>query len=105
MRARLLDPLLFYRDPLELHAAKYRQSCRTARKVARRYRRSSVAGVYARESAHLTLSRLGLASALIRRRNRDCSDSELRSAAQALNQIAQITIPTVSEVSALCNQK
>ena len=35
--ARLLDPLLFYREPLEFHPAKYRASCRTIRKIIRRY--------------------------------------------------------------------
>jgi hypothetical protein len=98
---RLLEPLLFYREPLEFQPAKYRASCRTVRKIARRY--SSVngcsstlavlAGTYAKEALHLALSRLGLVSALIRRRNRDCKEFELHRADQALQQIGRVSVP------------
>jgi glycosyltransferase involved in cell wall biosynthesis len=100
--ARLPEPLLFYREPLEFHSAKYRASCRTVRKIARRYPlgkggRSSalaiVAGTYAKEALHLALDRLGLVDVLIRRRNRSCDEPELHRAAEALQQIARVAIP------------
>ena len=97
--ARLLEPLLFYREPLEFQPAKYRASCRTVRKLAWRYSTDSqrawaaVAGTYAKEGLHLVLSRLGLVSILIRRRNRPCSEVELRRAAQALQQIRRADVP------------
>lgn len=97
--ARLLEPLLFYREPLEFQPAKYRASCRTVRKLAWRYSTgthralAAVAGTYAKEALHLVLFRLGLVSSLIRRRNRPCSGVELHRAAQALQQIGRADVP------------
>jgi glycosyltransferase involved in cell wall biosynthesis len=99
--ARLLDPLLFYREPLEFHPAKYRASCRAIRKIVRRYPSGSgsastlaaVAGTYAKEGLHLALSRLGLVSSLIRRRARTCEGPELQRAFQALQEIERAGVP------------
>jgi glycosyltransferase involved in cell wall biosynthesis len=97
--ARLLEPLLFYREPLEFQPAKYRASCRTVRKIVRRYGHTStfavLAGTYLKEALHLALSRAGLVSALIRRRNRDCEEPELHQAYRTLQQIVQARIPVV----------
>jgi glycosyltransferase involved in cell wall biosynthesis len=100
--ARLLEPLLFYREPLEFHAAKYHTSCRTGRKIARRYPSGKghgsalavVARSYAKEGLHLALSRLGLVSSLIRRRSRACEGLELQNAHQALREIERADVPT-----------
>lgn len=98
--ARLIEPLLFYREPLEFHPAKYRSSCRTARKIARRYAvagrtstAAKLAGLYGKEALHLALNQLGLADMLIRRRNRSCELEELEHANRALRQIASVEIP------------
>jgi hypothetical protein len=97
--ARLLEPLLFYREPLEFQRAKYRASCRTVRKIARRYRHTSkyavLAGTHCKEALHVALSQVGLASFLIRRRNRDCEELELHQGYQALQQITQAQIPVL----------
>jgi len=99
--ARLREPLLFYREPLEFQPAKYRVSCQSIRKLARRYPPSGgwassvsmIAGTYVKEAAHLALDRVGLVSALVRRRNRNCEDFEIDRAHQILRQIGQVGIP------------
>ena len=99
--ARLLDPLLFYREPLEFHPAKYRASCRTIRKIIRRYPSGTghsstlavLAGTYAKEGLHLALSRFGLVSSLIRRRARACEGPELQRAYLALQEIERAGVP------------
>jgi glycosyltransferase involved in cell wall biosynthesis len=118
--ARLMEPMLFYREPLEFQPAKYRISCRTVRKIARRYAPDSghiatiaaIVGTYAKEALHLTLARAGLASTLIRRRNRKCAEFELHRASQTLQQIRRVEVPrrqtleVLPEVeSLLCNTK
>jgi glycosyltransferase involved in cell wall biosynthesis len=106
--ARLIEPLLFYREPLEFHPAKYRSSCRTARKIARRYAVGgrvsmlvTLAGIYGKEALHLALNEVGMSDMLIRRRNRPCELEELQRASRGLQQIACVEVPVKQAVGAL----
>lgn len=93
---RLPDALLFYREPLTPQLSKYRQSCRTERKILFRYGPESmgpvrttiaVAGVWTKELIYLGCAAAGLAPWLIAKRNRPCTPEEHNDAGRILAEI------------------
>lgn len=92
----LREPLLFYREPLSPPLAKYGASCRTTRKILRRYgpERLGPAGTgaallrcYGKELLYAGCAAAGATAWLVRRRNRPCTEEELRTAEAVLSHL------------------
>jgi glycosyltransferase involved in cell wall biosynthesis len=108
-RCRLIrEPLLFYRDTLAPQVSKYRASCRTSRKIMRRYgperlgRMAAAGGIlasYGKEWLYAGCAWFGAAEWLIRRRSRACTAEEARAAEAVLRQLRQHAVARIQESS------
>jgi len=96
-------PLLFYRE-VGGAAVKYCMSCRTDRKIIRKYgpeyigmpgTASLVALSYAKEALYRIYSKAGLERRIIYARNTRLSDQDRQDAAEALALVAQTRLPGV----------
>jgi glycosyltransferase involved in cell wall biosynthesis len=90
------EPLLFYREPLSPQVPKYRASCRTTRKILRRYgperlgptgTGAALLGCYGKELLYAGCAAAGATAWLVRRRNRPCTEEELRTAEAVLSHL------------------
>ena len=90
------EPLLFYREPLSPQVLKYRASCRTARKILRRYgperlgpigTGAALLGCYGKELLYAGCAAAGATAWLVRRRNRPCTTEEHRAAEAVLSHL------------------
>ena len=104
--ARLDDALLFYREPQQVNVSNYLRSCRTDRKILRRYGppiigRAGVAAVviesHLKGLCYRAAASVGRADLLVRRRNRPVPDSHLRAAEAAIACIRSTQVPGFDE--------
>ena len=105
--AKILEPLLFYREAGTFDGRKYATQKRLDRQILKRYGPSLVgarrtaralATVTAKMAIYRTLDSIGAADALARRRSSEISDLERDSAQSILDRIICTPVPGLDEV-------
>jgi glycosyltransferase involved in cell wall biosynthesis len=104
--ARLPEPLLFYREGVGDAFIKYSQSCKSDRKIFRRYgpplvgwRRTAtyIAKSFGKVGVYGLLSRMGLEGILLARRSASLSADDCRAAEEALEVVWRAGVPGLDE--------
>jgi glycosyltransferase involved in cell wall biosynthesis len=103
------EALCFYREVGCFSIRKYRESCRTERRILRRYgpgargrwwTRARVATSYGKQLTYACFVRLGAEDLLIRRRGRPLTDGERMVASQIIEAIMRTPVPGLCTTAA-----